>query len=196
VIINDYDTGNHFFRVNFKPAPHDLYTDGGRVQRARQETPMGGGNYTVDPGHPDSNAGVPAEPPSIPLQGVSYGYDAGCSCYRPFDHGTPRVDTGLGGAQLAVKNVVVMHVSWGQAGWTEDVNGGAGSILYVMNGSGPADVWSNGRLVHATWHQGVSGQDYYQNQTQPVYFTDEAGSVLRLNTGLTWIHVVGIGQNS
>jgi hypothetical protein len=196
VIINDYDTGNHFFRVNFMSAPHNVYTDGGRVQRARQDLPTGGGNYTIDPGHPDNAAGTPAGPPSIPLQGVSYGFDGGCSCYRPFDHGTPRVDAGAGGAQLAVKNVVVMHVPFLEAGWTEDVNGGAGSIRYVMNGSGPADVWSNGRLVHATWHQGLVSQDYYQNTSQPLYFTDEAGQVLRLNTGLTWVHVVGNGQNS
>ncbi|HEY8811555.1 MAG TPA: hypothetical protein VIO86_03585, partial [Candidatus Dormibacteraeota bacterium] len=59
-----------------------------------------------------------------------------------------------------------------------------------------AEVWSNGRLVHATWHEGADGQDYYQNPGQPVYFTDEAGNLLRLNTGLTWIHVVGNGQSS
>jgi hypothetical protein len=196
VIINDYDQGNHFFRVNFMEAPHNLFTDGGRVARARQEMPIGGGSYAVDPGHPDNAAGAPADPPSIPLQGVNYSFDGGCSCYHPFDHGTPRVDTGAGGAQLSVKNVVVMHVPFGQAGWTEDANGGAGSIRYVMNGSGPAEVWSNGRLVHATWHQGADGQDYYQNPGQPVYFTDEAGNLLRLNTGLTWIHVVGNGQGS
>jgi hypothetical protein len=197
VIINDYDNGNHFMRVNFMPAPHNVFTDAGRVAKARQESlSMGGGKYTVDAGHPDNAAGAPADPPSIPLQGVNYAGDAGCACYRPFDHGSPRVDSGAGGAQLAVKNVVIMHVPFGQAGWTEDVNGGAGSIRYAMNGAGPAEVWSNGRLVHATWHQGADGQDYYQNTTQPVYFTDEAGNVLRLNTGLTWIHVVGNGQGS
>jgi hypothetical protein len=29
-----------------------------------------------------------------------------------------------------------------------------------------------------------------------VYFTDETGKLLRLNTGLTWVHVVGDGQAS
>jgi hypothetical protein len=196
VVINDYDTGNHFFRVDFKPAPHNVFTDAGRMLKVRPEMPIGGGKYAVDPGHPDNAAGVPADPPSIPLQGVNYSFDGGCACYRPFDHGSPRVDSAAGGAQLSVKNVVIMHVPFGPAGWTEDVNGGAGSIRYAMNGSGPAEVWSNGRLVHATWHEGADGQDYYQNPGQPVYFTDEAGNLLRLNTGLTWIHVVGNGQSS
>lgn len=196
VVINDYDTGNHFFRSDTKPAPHNVFTDAFRVSKTRQEQPIGGGKYMVDPTHTDSSAGTPAPPPSIPLHGVNYSFDGGCSCYRPFDNGSPRTDSANGGAQLSVKNVVVMHVPFGPAGWTEDVNGGAGSIRYGMNGSGPAEVWSNGRVVHATWHQGADGQDYYQNVGQPVYFTDEAGNLLRLNTGLTWIHVVGNGQNS
>ena len=57
-------------------------------------------------------------------------------------------------------------------------------------------VWSNGKLVHATWHQGTPDMNYNANKTQPVTFTDEAGNLLRLNTGLTWIHVVGNGQAS
>ena len=195
VIINDYDTGNHFFRVNFNAAPHNLYTDAGRVSKARAEMPIGGGNYQVDTPHPDTDwGGTPAPPPSIPLQGVTYTYDGNCSCYRPFDHGTPRIDAAAGGAQLGVKNVVVMHVPFGNAGWVEDVNGGAQSIRYQMNGSGQAEIWSDGKLVNATWHMGQAGQDFYQNTSQPLYFTDQAGNLIRLNTGLTWVHVVGNGQ--
>jgi Protein of unknown function (DUF3048) N-terminal domain/Protein of unknown function (DUF3048) C-terminal domain len=196
VIINDYDNGNHFFRVNSKEAPHNVYTDAGRVSKARVEMPYGGGNYVVDPQHPDQDlaGSSPSGPPSIPLQGVTYGYDAGCLCYRPFDHGTPRTDEAAGGAQLAVKNVVIMHVPFGNAGWVEDVNGGAQSIRYQMNGSGPAEIYSNGKAVEAAWHMGQAGQDFYQNTSQPLYFTDPAGNLIRLNTGLTWIHVVGNGQ--
>ncbi len=196
VIINDYDTGNHFHRVDFKPAPHNVFTGAAYMLKARPEKAIGGGNYMVDPGHPDNTAGAPAGAPSVPLHGVNYAFDNGCGCYRPWDQGSPRVDGGAGGAQLAVKNVVIMHVPFGQAGWTEDVNGGAGSIRYQMNGAGPAEIWSNGRMVHATYHQGGDSQDYYQNLDQPVYFTDEGGNVLRLNTGLTWVHVVGNGQTS
>jgi hypothetical protein len=195
VIINDYDTGNHFFRVGFKEAPHNLYTDAGRVSKARAESAaMGGGNYVVDPPHADVEMGTPSAPPSIPLQGVSYNFDTGGACYRPFDHGSPRVDEAAGG-QIGVKNVVLMHVPFGDAGWTEDVNGGAHSIRYGMNGSGPAEIWTNGKQVNATWHMGGDGQDFYQNTTQPLYFTDQAGNLIRLNTGLTWVHVVGNGQN-
>jgi hypothetical protein len=195
VLINDYDTGNHFFRVSFNEAPHNLYTDAGRLSKARAEMPIGGGNYAVDTPHPDNGLGVPADAPSIPLQGVSYSYDGNCSCYRPFDHGTPRIDAAASGAQLGVKNVVLMGVPFGAAGWVEDVNGGAQSIRYGMNGSGSAQIWSDGKLIAATWHMGVDGQEFWQNTTMPLYFTDNStNQVIRLNTGLTWIHVLGNGQ--
>jgi hypothetical protein len=196
VNINDYDTGGHYVRVNYKVAPHNLYTDGPRVLRLRQETQVPGGPYSVDVAHPDSGAGAVADAPAVPLDGVTYGYDGSCLCYRPYDHGSARIDSLNGSNQLAVKNVVVMHVPYHAAGWVEDANGGAQSIWYDMNGSGAAEVWSDGKVVHATWHQGAAGQNYDQNTTQPVVFTDEAGNLLRLNTGLTWIHVVGNGQAS
>jgi hypothetical protein len=194
--INDFDNGSHYFRVGFKPAPHNLYTDQGRALRLRAEQNIGAGPYVIDPTHPDSGAGTAYDPPAIPLHGVNYNYDSGCQCYLPFDHGAPRVDTDLGGSQVQVKNVVIMHVPYHDAGWIEDENGGAHSIWYEMNGTGAAEVWSDGKLVHATWHQGAAGQGYYQNTTQPMYFTDEAGNLLRLNSGLTWVHVVGDGQTS
>jgi hypothetical protein len=197
VDINDYDTGDHFYRVSSKPAPHNLFTDAARAERLRAESKVTGGNYIIDPAHPDSSSGTAAVAPTIDIHGVSYTYEGGsCQCYRPWDHGTPRVDAQNGGNQLAVKNIVLMHVPYHAAGWVEDTNGGAQSIWYEMNGSGPAEVWSDGRLVHATWHQGTAGQSYSGNTTQPVIFTDESGKLLRLNTGLTWVHVVGNGQTS
>jgi len=41
---------------------------------------------------------------------------------------------------------------------------------------------------------GSAGQSYFDNHT-PVWFTDPTGQVLVLNTGLTWIHVLGNGQD-
>jgi hypothetical protein len=196
VAINDYDRGDHFYRVNWKPGPHNVFMDQGRIQKLVGEAGVPGGPYAVDVVHPDLATGTDSAAPAIPLHGVGYSYDGGCQCYRPFDNGSPRIDSQNGGAQLSVKNVVLMHVPYRAAGWVEDVNGGAQSIWYDMNGTGPAEVYSDGKVVHATWHQGAAGQTYYQNTTQPVYFTDEAGNMLHLNTGLTWVHVLGNGQNS
>jgi hypothetical protein len=195
VVINDFDNGNHFFRVGFKPGPHNLFTANDRVSRAQGEWGDTSPTFAIDPPHSDIDYGSPADAPSIPLHHVSYSYDAGSQSYLPFDQGAPRVDANHGGGQLHVKNVAIMHVNFHDAGWVEDDNGGAHSIWYDMNGSGPAEIWSNGKVIQAIWHQGNPDDAYYANN-KPVYFTDQDGNLIRLNSGLTWIHVVGNGQTS
>jgi len=186
------DRGGHFFRVGFRAIPHNAYTSGDRAARLRGEYPQPAGAYAVDPAHDDVAAGTAADPPVVAPHSVSYAYDAGARQYFRFDHGAPAFDQDTG-VQLRAKNVVLLHVPYHDAGWVEDVNGGADSVWYDLTGSGPAEVYSNGQVVHATWHMGASGQAYFDNHA-PVWFTDETGAVLLLNTGLTWIHVLGNGQ--
>jgi hypothetical protein len=187
------DPGGYFYRVGFKAAPHNLYTSGDRAGRLRTAAAQPAGAYAVDPPHASAAAGTPADAPSVPLHGVSYAYDAGSAQYLRFDHGTPFVDA-VTGQQIHAENVVLLHVPFHDAGWVEDVNGGAHSVWYDMLGSGPAEVYSEGRLVRATWHMGAAGQNYFDNRT-PVWFTDESGRVMLLNSGLTWVHVLGNGQD-
>jgi hypothetical protein len=187
-----YDGGAHFFRVGFRDVPHNLYTSGDLAASLRTTDPQPAGDYAVDPPHQDVPAGQPADAPSVPLHSVAYTYDPGSGQYLRFDHGAPLTDQDTG-QQLHVKTVVLLHVPFHDAGWVEDENGGAHSVWYDLLGSGPAEVYSNGQVVHSTWHMGASGQPYFDNRS-PVWFTDEAGQVLRLNTGLTWVHVLGDGQ--
>jgi Protein of unknown function (DUF3048) N-terminal domain/Protein of unknown function (DUF3048) C-terminal domain len=192
--INDFDTGSHFRRVGFKDAPHNLYTDAGDAGRMRSErVPNPSSPYLIDPAHADTDMGTPADAPQIPLHSVGYNYDPSSASYLRFDHGTPFTEAG--GGQLHVKNVVIAHVNFHMAGWIEDENGGAGSVWYDMTGTGPAEIYSDGKLVQGTWHMGAAGQNF-SDLNQPMYFTDPQGNVVRLNTGLTWIHVVGNGQTS
>ncbi|MGH7903710.1 MAG: DUF3048 domain-containing protein [Candidatus Dormibacteraceae bacterium] len=195
-VINDFDTGNHFFRSGINFAPHNLFTDRARVLRFRREWAGAphARTFSVDPPHPDVVAGDPAPPPGVPLHGVSYQYDAAGRQYLRSDHGTPFIDAATG-RQLRVKNVVLLHVPFHYTDWIEDENGGAHSVWYSMLGSGPADIYSDGRVVHATWHMGSSPSEWYYDNHTPVYFTDAQGGVIRLNTGLTWIHVLGDGQS-
>ena len=185
VVINDYDRGGHFFGSSARVAPHNLYTSSDRAVRLRAEMPgIAGAALLVDPAHDDLAGGDPAGAPQVPLQAVSYRYDDARKLYLRFDHGSPFLDATTRG-QLAVKTVVVMHVPFRDAGWVEDTNGGAHSIIYDLTGQGPAELYSDGRFIKATWHM---------SQGVPIYFTDESGRFIRVNAGLTWIHVVGNGQ--
>jgi hypothetical protein len=167
-----------------------VFTDAGRAQSLRQWA-RPPGRYVLDPPHPDQDMGDPADPPSVPLHSAGYVYDGG-GFYLRYDRGAPLVDAATG-SQIHVKNVVLVHVPFRDAGWVEDDNGGAHSVWYEMTGSGPAEIYSNGKLVHATWHLGSPGQWYFEND-QPYWFTDEQGRYIDLNSGLTWIHLVGNGQ--
>ncbi|HET9849381.1 MAG TPA: DUF3048 domain-containing protein [Candidatus Dormibacteraeota bacterium] len=184
VVINDYDHGGHFFRSASRAAPHNLYTSADRADRLRHEIVPAPAPFTVDPPHDDIDAGNPAAPPDVGLHAVSYRFDPGRRVYLRFDHGAPFVDAATR-VQVAVKTVAIVHAPFGDAGWTEDVNGGAHSIIYDLAGQGPAELYSDGNLVAATWHISTG---------IPLYFTDAGGNVIRLNTGLTWVHVLGNGQ--
>jgi hypothetical protein len=185
--INDRDLGGHFFRVGFQFAPHNLFTDASRALRLRAEDHLPAPTfYTIDPPHADNGLGDAAPAPTVPLHFVSYAYNAAGKVYLRYDHGRPFIDAGTRG-QLQVKNVILMHVDYHIMNYTEDESGGAKSVFYNMYGSGPADIYSDGLVIHATWHM---------DQSHPVYFTDPLGNFIQLNTGLTWIHVLGNGQNS
>jgi len=192
--INDFDAGNHFFRSNAKEAPHNLYTSGDRGTRLRSEWHLPAPGYQLDPAHPDIDVGDPSNTIDVPLHAVHWDYDGATKQYMRVDHGTSFTDDQYH-AQLHAKNVVVIHAGFHDAGWVEDDNGGAHSIWYDVLGSGPAEVWSDGKVVHATWHMGDPNVPMWDNH-QPVWFTDDQGKVLELNSGLTWIHVVGNGQTS
>jgi hypothetical protein len=193
-IMESTDQSGHFFRVGFRAAPHNLYTSGPRDEPMHNQWAVPDSAYAVDPPHDDVLAGQPADPPQVPLHGVAYAYDSGSGQYLRTDHGAPFIDQ-VTGQQVHAKNVVLLHVPFHDAGWVEDENGGAHSVWYHLLGSGPAEVYSDGQVVQATWHMGATEQEPYFDNRTPVWFTDEAGRVLLLNTGLTWIHVLGNGQD-
>ena len=193
-VIEDFDRtpNTHFYR-GYGAAPHNLYTSADHANRLRTEWPgVPKATYQVDPPHPDNQQGTPSDPPSVALHGAGYSFDPGSQQYLAFDQGSPWIQRDTG-QQLLVKNVILLNVPYHDAGWVEDDNGGARSLWYELLGTGAAQIWSGGRLVNATWHMGQPG-NYWDNH-QPLWFSDEQGRPIELNTGLTWIHVLGRGQN-
>jgi hypothetical protein len=183
-VTNDHDPDSHFTRVSFNFAPHNLFTDAARALRWRNESHATAPDYSIDGSHADTVYGTQAAAPNVPLHAVTYSYDPGSRTYLRFDHGSPFTD-GATGRQLHVKNVILMHVSYQVMNYVEDESGGAHSVFYNLIGSGPAEIYSDGSMIQVTWHMSTD---------LPAYFTDAQGNVIRLNTGLTWIHVLGNGQ--
>lgn len=192
--INDVDRHGYFFRCGADNAPHNLCVTATSVYPIRKNWPLGGQTYFVDPSHADNGLGTPAGNPSVPQHCVSYRYDPGSQTYLRFDHGSPYIDADTN-QQLRVKNVVVMNVGEHYGGWVEDENGGAGSVWYEMIGFGTAQIYSDGKVTNATWHMGdnlsLDPNNYWQNNQAPWFTDSTTGNLVELNSGLTWIHVIG-----
>jgi hypothetical protein len=192
-VMDDAAPGTLFFRGGSLAAPHNLYTSG-KIESVRETMPFPPPAFAVDAPHPDAEPGEPSDAPQIPAHSAGYAYDGAARQYVRSDRGAPMIDTATGRA-ITVKTVAVVHVPFHDAGWVEDDSGGAHSVWYDLSGDGPADIYSDGRVVHGQWHMGEPGQPYWE-LNRPMYFTDEQGRYLTLNSGLTWIHVVGNGQAS
>ena len=83
------------------------------------------------------------------------------------------------GVRESPKNVVVMYVNY--------VNGiGTMSSYADLQGSGVADVFTDGREVVGTWSRGSSKSDIltYQNA---------AGKAIELTPGQTWVELLNVG---
>jgi hypothetical protein len=107
--------------------------------------------------------GAPSQP--------SWAYDAASGRYLRSQAGAP--DPGGDGAPLSADNVIVLRVPVGNDG---------GVPKTQMIGSGEAWVSSGGATLHATWSK--------QSATDLIRLTDDAGNVVRLAPGNSWIELV------
>jgi hypothetical protein len=83
------------------------------------------------------------------------------------------------GARESPKNVVVMYVNY--------VNGiGTENSYADLQGSGTADIFSDGREVTGTWSRGPSKADIIQ-------YHDAAGTTIALTPGQTWVELLNDG---
>ena len=54
---------------------------------------------------------------------------------------------------------------------------------YELTGTGKADVYVDGVVIHGTW--------YHPDPNVPAIYLDQNGEPINLPTGLTWVHVIG-----
>jgi hypothetical protein len=83
------------------------------------------------------------------------------------------------GQRESPQNVVVMYVNY--------VNGiGTESSYADLQGSGTADIFTDGREITGTWSRGTSMADVIQ-------YHDAAGSTILLTPGQTWVEILNDG---
>ena len=112
--INEISNGAYFWRVNFRKAPHNLYTDLDRIQKAVTDKGMRTTTelpaFSFLPTDAEITGGQPAATIDVTyhtLYKAGYQYDASSKKYLRFTEGKPHVDLTTN-EQLAVTNLLVI----------------------------------------------------------------------------------------
>lgn len=199
-----------YYRSNDRIAPHNLYVH--LPQLLEMMTPQGQGapapifeyrkvgdpvastttstiaasgvtsTTQLAPGTP-----VPAPGFTIDFEGakVDYAWDAAIKGWRRYqvDGTHNRADSATvdpAGKQVAPANVVIMFLDYGQS------PSDSRSPMAISIGSGPAWVFSDGKVVPGTWNRA--------KPADPAQLLDAAGKPILLSPGRTWVELPRKGQ--
>jgi hypothetical protein len=173
--------GGAFGRVDFRQAPHNVYTDAQRMRRLgirlgaedHDQQPV----WTFGPDAPlaDRPDGGSIKVP-YPYDTVSYAYDRESNTWLRGVSGAKRQIDAATDRQVAPKNVVIMHVKFIETG--DSKHRLEGDIV----GSGKAEVYTNGVVTKGTWKK--------DGETDPTGFFDADGQPVVFTAGQTFIQVV------
>ncbi len=188
VVYDYYYMYPFMYRASDRWAPHNVIARPDQLTTHTAQANLPALNYDVAPVHPDVAlpGATPATSVSVPQHGSVWRYDANSREYLKWQDGAPFTNVGTG--QVHAKNVIIEHVqsrldmSPGNTGVHHTYN----TEYYELAGEGAADIYSDGGMIHATWK--------HPNRDVPVVYYDASGNPVDLNTGLTWVHVIGSDQ--
>ena len=172
-LVNESDAGAAMFRDPSRRAPHNLY--------ARPPALFSlGGNPTPPPplfGYSTTpiTSGAAATSVHVGFAGefaVTYTWDAPSGTWLRATASGPFMTKS--GRQIAPRNVIVIPVTYA---------GGVGVIgaQAQLVGSGPVQIFTNGRVIQGTWSRA--------DNTTPMKFTTVGNVPIRLTPGSTWVEL-------
>jgi len=184
-LVNDYShgAGNVFYRDNAtRYAPHNVMMHGNNVTTFTAQQNLGALNYDIAPKHPDGSfTGDPAPQISVPDHGATWQYDAGSKQYFKSQDG--KQFTNIGTGRVHAKTVIVQFVTSFLDTNPRNSFHGYFTEAYELTGDGKADIYTDGVVIHATWH--------HPDPNVPAVYLDANGDPIDLDSGLTWVHVIG-----
>jgi hypothetical protein len=176
------------YRTGDRVAPHNVQARPDQIAAHTAAANLPALNYDIAPAHPDAAlpGATPATTVTIPQHNAVWRYDANMHEYLKWQDGAPFSNVGTG--QVHAKNLIVEHVTS-----YLDVNPANTGVHHTYNteyyelaGEGTAEIYTDGGMIHATWK--------HPNRDLPVVYYDANGNPIDLNTGLTWVHVIGSDQ--
>jgi len=175
-----------YFRQRGRPSPHNLFS---RITALYGLALPGAGpppaQFAYRGDGPASGSGVtPANHVDVKFPGlggpaVAWDWDAPGHVWRRSQNGTP--DATTDGGQISAANVVFQMVDYPIVDY-QTINGGRDPIpMANLLGEGRAIVFTDGKLIPAKWSK--------PSATDVTRFTDDAGSVVSLTPGQTWVEL-------
>src|SRR5438034_5921512 len=183
-LVNDYSrgAGNVFFRSSDRYAPHNVMIHGNNTTAFTASKNLAAPTYDIAPKHPDGTfTGDRAPEFSVADQGAVCQYDANSKQYYKLQDG--RVFNNVGTGRVHAKTVIVEYVNSYLDKNPANQFHGYYTEAYELTGDGRADIFVDGILIHATWH--------HPDPNVPAVYLDASGNPIELDSGLTWVHVIG-----
>src|SRR5438067_8063148 len=188
VVYDYYYMYDFMYRASDRYAPHNVIARPDKIAAHTAQANLGALNYDIAPAHPDVAlpGATPATSVTIPQHGAVWRYDANSREYLKWQDGAAFTNVGTG--QVHAKNLIIEHVqsrldtSPGNTGVHRTYN----TEYYEHAREGPADLYSDRGISHVTCQ--------HPNGDLPDGDYEASGNPVDLNTGLTWVHVIGSDQ--
>jgi DUF3048 family protein len=178
--------GIYFSRDPNRRAPHNLYSDGDRLAQGVSKYAPRVTYVLPAPGEPAASPAPPAANHIVFDQTnshrVTYTYSPSDNAYTYGTEIGPLLDQDTG-QPIKPVNVILVQVAHHDAGFTDVL--GAPAVDFDLQGTGPADVFTQGKHYQATWD--------LSNPELPLRILGADHKDMRLPAGLTWIHLVDPG---
>lgn len=181
--------GRYLWRVDFRAAPHNVYSDGSHLRAlggtigARDETLAPAWTFGPDARPEDRRVGSTLEV-AYPYESITYRYDAISNTYRRYIDGSkkPQLDAG-DGRQVGPKNVVILQMAFGPL---NDGHPQKHRLEAQDVGHGVAYIATNGLTIKGTWRK--------KSATAPTLLFGSDGRPVRLTAGQTFVEVLPPGD--
>jgi hypothetical protein len=188
---DETSAGRDMFRISSRYAPHNLYTDSGRVTDMMHRGARPAVRYTLWPRGGTAAGGVPLfgfVVPVSPSERPVYTWHPELGGYIRTEPDTGVFVDGNNGRPVVAPTVVVMQVPARIN--PKDIESGCCTAgwEYTLSGNGAAQVFTGGAVYGATWTQPAAGG--------PPQFTVAGGAPAPIANGLVWICLVPTGQHA
>jgi hypothetical protein len=173
-----------FVRVNFRFAPHNLYTTGALLRSLARR--LGAMDQTYKAAWQFAPDAPLAQRPyggtitvGYPANLIKYAYDRTTNTYLRSVTGEKKETDAANKVRIAPQNVIVMRMTFGPL---NDGHPAKKRLEANVVGSGKAWIFTNGRMIVGTWKKAAL--------TKPTLFYDGSGAPVTLTVGQTFIQVL------